>query len=163
MSETGCDNAPRHKGRLTTLQVALQCATENPATTTYSPLGAVNTKSLALNGSPIAINDSSTGGLTENMMGQGEIAISLSGNCLREDGTLTVMGAIERLWFNSVISGEKSPVILVEYARPVNTFVGYMMVSSVSIEDPTAEISTWTMELTLAQSDIYPPSLTATA
>jgi hypothetical protein len=163
MSETGCDNAPRHKGRLTTLQVALQCATENPATTTYSPLGAVNTKSLAYNGSPIEINDSSSGGLTENMMGQGSIAVSLSGNCLREDGTMTVMGAIERLWFNSCISGEKSPVILIEYARPVNTLVAYMMVSSVSIEDPTAEMSTWTMDLVLAQQSTYPPTLTATA
>ena len=162
MSETGCDNL-RHKGRLTTLQVALQCATENPATTAYQPLGAVNTKSLAFNGSPIEINDSSSTGLTENMMGQGAVNISLSGNCLREDGTMTVMGAIERLWFNSCIDGEKSPVILVEYARPVNTLTAYMMVSSVSIEDPNAEVSTWTMELVLAESKLYPPTLTLTA
>lgn len=159
-----CTNDRRHVGRITTLEVAFQCPDEDPAGATWTPIGAVTTKSMSIDGNTLEANDSAaSSGFSETQLGTSQLSISLSGNCLKSDGTASVIGQLERLRFDSVKQDlSEDPIILVRYARPINTLVGYMLINNISNEDPDSEYSTWSMELSLAPSPNYPPTLLPT-
>lgn len=155
-------------GRNSVLEVAIQCTTENPATTTFKPIGAVTTKSLSIEGNSQEVNDSSSSsGFTQNEISTSSLPISVSGNYVRDQTAYPNNVAISELFayrFNSVKQDlSEQPVILVRLTRPDLTFTGYMIINSISIEDPDADLSTFTMELALAISPTYPPTLVATA
>ncbi|AZU97929.1 hypothetical protein [Vibrio phage LP.1] len=160
----GCTNGQRHVGRITTLEVAFACPNEDPAGATFVPVGAVTTKSMSIDGNVLEANDSAaSSGFSENQLSTSQLSISLSGNCLKTDGTASVIGQIERLRFNAVKQDlSEDPIILVRYARPINTLTAYMIINSISNEDPDSEYSTWSMELSLAPAPLYPPSLVPT-
>lgn len=155
-------------GRNSVLEVAIQCTTENPATTTFKPIGAVTTKSFSLDGNSVEINDSSSSsGFTQNELSTSSLSLSVSGNYVKDptaypnDTTISDL-IVHR--FNSVKQDlSEQPVILVRLTRPDVTLTAYMIINSISVEDPDADLSTFTMELALAISPTYPPTLVATA
>jgi hypothetical protein len=66
--------------------------------------------------------------------------------------------------FNSIQQElSDDPIILVRYVRPDVTLTAYMLINSINVEDPDADLSTFTMELSNATSPTYPPTLVATA
>ena len=162
----GCDTK-RLVGRDSTLEVAIQCSTENPATTTFEPLGAVTSKNFSIDGTTIEANDSlSDSGFTETQLSTSSISLSVSGNYVRDPTAypnVTLIGELIKHRFDSVTVGlSEDPVILVKYARPDVTLTAYMIIVSISVEDPDAELSTYTMELTNASSKDYPPTMIVT-
>ena len=162
----GCTNK-RLIGRNSTLQVAIQCTNEDPATSTLLPIGAVTTKSFNIDGSALEANDSfSSSGFTESQLSTSSLSLSVSGNYVRDADNYPNATFISDLLihrFNSVNQTlSEDPVILVKYVRPDVTLTAYMIISSISVEDPDAEYSTFTMELVNATSPTYPPTLVKT-
>ena len=154
-------------GRHSLLEVAIQCQDEDPATTTFKPLGAVTTKALSMDGNVIEINDSSSAsGFTENQLATSSISLSISGNKVRDETSLpnaTLVAELMRFRFNSVNQSiSEDPVILVRLTGPDNTLTAYMVLTSISDDMPDADLSTYSMELVLATSPTYPPTLAAT-
>jgi len=155
-------------GRQSTLEVAIQCTTENPATSTLKPIGAVTTKSFSIDGNSMEANDSfSSSGFTESQLSTSSISLSLSGNYVRDPESYPNATFISELMvyrFGAVKQDlSENPVILIRYVRPDVTLTAYMVINSISVEDPDADFSTFTMELALATSPTYPPTLTLTA
>jgi len=163
----GCKN-PRLVGRDSTLQTAIQCTDEDPATSTLKPIGAVTTKSFSIDGTVIEANDSfSSSGFTENQLSTSSLSLSVSGNYVRDPESFPNATFISELLiyrFNAVHQDlSESPVILVKYVRPDVTLTAYMIINSINVDDPDADLSTFTMELSNATSPTYPPTLTLTA
>ena len=155
-------------GRNSTLSVAIQCQDNDPATSTLSPLGAITTKSFSIDGNVIESNDSfNSSGFTESQLSSSSLSLSVSGNYVRDADSYPNALFINQLLvhrFDSVKTDlSEDPVILVKYVRPDVTLTAYMIINSISVEDPDAELSTYTMELSLATSPDYPPTLVATA
>lgn len=151
----------RTVGRMTTMSVAIQDTTNDPSTSTLSPLGAITTKGFNIDGNNIEVNDSSnSSGFTESQLSSSTFTLSVSGNCIRDPSLfpndITIDALIEHR-FNCVVQGlGESPVILVEYKRPTKTLTAYMIINSISIDDPDADLTTFSMELSLATSPTYP-------
>lgn len=161
-----CDNK-RMVGRTSVLSIAIQCTDEDPATSTLQPLGAITTKSFSIDGNVLEANDSFAGsGFTENQLSNSSISLSVSGNYVRDpdsypNATFISELIIER--FNSVnVNLSQDPIALIKYVRPDVTLTAYMIINSISVEDPDAEFSTWSAEFSLATSPTYPPTLVAT-
>ena len=162
-----CKNT-RLVGRNSTLEFAIQCVDEDPALTTFKPLGAVTTKSFSIDGNSLEANDSfSSSGFTENQISTSSLSLSVSGNYVRDPDSFPNSGFISELLvhrFNAIKQDlSEDPIILVRYTRADVTLTAYMLVSSISVEDPDADLSTFTMELANAASPTYPPTLVATA
>lgn len=162
----GCTNK-RLVGRNSTLEVAIQCTTEDPATSTLLPIGAVTTKSFSIDGNALEANDSfSSSGFTESQLSTSSLSLSVSGNYVRDPDSYPNATFISELLvhrFGAVSQKlEEDPIILVKYTRPDVTLTAYMIISSISVEDPDAEYSTFTMELVNATSPTYPPTLIKT-
>ena len=163
----GCLNK-RLIGRNSTFEVAIQCTTEDPATTDFLPLGAITTKSFSIDGSVLEANDSfASSGFTENQMATSALTLSVSGNYVRDPDSFpnaTFISALLVHRFNSIKQDlSEDPIILVRYVRPDVTLTAYMLINSINVEDPDADLSTFTMELSNATSPTYPPTLVATA
>lgn len=162
----GCKNK-RMIGRSSTLEIAIQCTNENPATSTLLPLGAVTTKSFSIDGNSIEANDSfSSSGYTENQLSTSSLALSVSGNYVRDPNNYPNFLFISQLLvhrFNAVKQDlSEDPIILVKYVRPDVTLTAYMIINSINVDDPDADLSTFTMELSNATSPTYPPTLELT-
>ena len=162
----GCTNK-RLVGRNSTLEFAIQCTDEDPALTTYKPLGAVTTKSFSIDGNSLEANDSfASSGFTENQLSTSALSLSVSGNYVRDPDSYPNSGFISELLvyrFNAIKQNlSEDPVILVRYVRPDVTLVAYMIINSITVDDPDADLSTFTMELVNATSPTYPPTLTST-
>lgn len=157
----------RFVGRNTTLSVSIQGVDNDPALATLLPLGAVTTKSYSIDGNVLEANDSfNASGFSENQLGSSSLSLSVSGNYVRDPDSFPnaeFIDALERHRFDKVKQDlSEDPVILVKYARPGNTLLAYMIINSISVDDPDSEYSTYTMELSLATSPTYPPTLTPT-
>lgn len=164
---TDCNNI-RTAGRSSTMSVAIQCVTEDPATSTLLPLGPITTKSFSIDGNTLEANDSfASSGFTETQLGTSSLSMSVSGNYVRDPSAYPNFVFINQLLvhrFNSVKQTlSQDPVILVKYIRPDVTLTAYMIITSINVEDPDSELSTFTMELANATSPEYPPTLVATA
>lgn len=162
-----CKNK-RTIGRNSTLSVAIQCQDNDPAQAVLNPLGAITTKSFSIDGNALEANDSfNASGFSENQLGSSSLTLSVSGNYVRDPDSYPNATFINQLLvhrFDSVKQDlSQDPVILVKYVRPDVTLTAYMIINSISVEDPDAEFSTYTMELSLATSPLYPPTLVATA
>ena len=162
----GCPNK-RMVGRNSTLEYAVQCTDSDPAETTFKPLGAVTTKSFSIDGNSLEANDSfASSGFSENQLSTSSLSLSVSGNYVRDPDSYPNSGFISELLvhrFNSIKQDlSEDPVILVRYVRPDVTLTAYMIITSINVEDPDADLSTFTMELANATSPTYPPSLAAT-
>lgn len=149
-------------GRNALLEFAVQCVDEDPAGTTFLPLGAVTTKSLAVNGNVIESNDSfNESGFTENQMTSRTITLSASGNCVRntEDyaNAIFVDQLIDHFMDTADQTLSREPVVLIRYTRGNRQLVAYMLINNVNLEDPDAEYSTYSSEFSLATSPMYPP------
>lgn len=162
----GCTNK-RLVGRNSTLQVAIQCTDSDPATSTLKPIGAVTTKSFSIDGNVIEANDSfASSGFSENQLATSSLSLSVSGNFVRDPESYPNATFISELMVyrfsavNQTLS--EDPVILVKYVRPDVTLTAYMIINSISVDDPDAELSTYTLELSNATSPTYPPTLVAT-
>ena len=162
----GCPTK-RNVGRQKLLGLAIQCTSEDPATTTFKYLGAVTTKNHSIEGNTAEVNDSdSTSGFTESQVTSSSISFSASGNYVN-DGSLnenkTYINELRRYRFNAV-NGlmSEDPVVCLQYATYDDTLTGYFNIVSISIEDPDAELSTWSMEFALAPSPTYGPTLVET-
>lgn len=154
----------RTVGRNSRLHVAIQGVSNDPATSTLFPLGMVTTKSFAMNGNVLTANDSSNNSaFIENQMGTRELTLSVSGNYARNPADMPnelFINALQAhfMGLSADASLSQDPVILIKYIRPDKTLTAYMMINSISVEDPDAELSTFSMELSLAASPTYPPT-----
>lgn len=162
-----CQNK-RLIGRNSTLSVAIQCVDNDPSASTLLPLGAITTKSFSIDGNALEATDSfNSSGFTENQLSTSSLSLSVSGNYVRDPDSYPNATFINQLIvhrFDSVKQDlSQDPVILVKYVRPDVTLTAYMIITSISVEDPDADFSTYTMELSLATSPTYPPTLVATA
>lgn len=162
----GCTNK-RLIGRNSTLEFAIQCTDVDPATSTLLPLGAVTTKSFSIDGNELTANDSfSSSGFTENQLSTSTLTLSVSGNYVRDADSYPNAGFISDLLierFGAVAQDlSKDPIVLIRYVRPDVTLTAYMILKSISVEDPDAEYSTFTAEFSNATSPTYPPTLVKT-
>jgi len=154
-------------GRNSSISVAIQDPTEDPSTSTLKPLGAVTTKSFTIDGNSLEANDSSaSSGFTENQISTSSLSLSVSGNYVRDTTSYPNDAFISDLLVHRVNSIKQDlsedPIILVKYVRPDITLTAYMIITSISIEDPDADYSTFTLELSNAVSPDYPPTFVAT-
>lgn len=154
-------------GRNSTLQIAIQCTSVDPATSTLLPLGAVTTKSFSIDGNEMTANDSfSSSGFTENQLSTSTLTLSVSGNYVRDADSYPNAAFISQLLverFGAVQQDlSKDPIVLVKYVRPDVTLTAYMIIKSISVEDPDEEFSTFSAEFSLATSPTYPPTLAIT-
>ena len=157
---TDCKNI-RTIGRSSKINVAIACVDQDPSGLTLLPLGAVTTKSFNIEGNTLEATDSfASSGFTENQMGTSSFTISVSGNYVRDAGNYPNFMFISQLLkhrFNSVKQDlSQDPVIYVEYVRADVTIKGFMLINSISVEDPDAEFSTFSLELSNATSPTYP-------
>ena len=162
----GCQNK-RMIGRSSTLQIAIQCTNEDPESSTLLPLGAVTTKSFSIDGNVIEANDSfASSGYSENQLSTSSLSLSVSGNYVRDPDNYPNFMFISQLLvhrFNAVKQDlSEDPIILVKYVRPDVTLTAYMVINSINVDDPDADLSTFTMELSNATSPTYPPKLEIT-
>lgn len=162
----GC-KTKRFNGRDSLFEFAIQCPEENPATTDFLPLGAVTTKGFSIESDVQTANDSfNSSGFTENQSSTASLPISVSGNFVRDPDSYPNEGFITDLLiykFDSVKQDlSEDAVILVRITRPDVTLTAYMIINSISVDDPDAEFSTFSMELAVATSPIYPPTLVKT-
>lgn len=152
----------RAVGGLTKLYVAIQGVSNDPETSTLLPLGAVSTITFSIDGNVLEANDSLTSsGFTENQMGKSQVSISCSGNYVRDPSAYPNFQFINALQQHRIATVKQDisqdPVILVRVDAPDYTFTAYMLINSISIENPNSELSTFSMELSNATSPIYPP------
>jgi hypothetical protein len=157
----------RTVGRNSTLNVAIAGVSNDPSSVTMLPLGAITTKSFSIDGNTLEANDSfASSGYTENQLATSSLSLSVSGNYIRAADDYPNYTFINALLKHraTAISQDLStdPVILVEYVRPDITITFYALISSISVEDPDAELSTFTMELVNATSPDYPPTFVDT-
>ncbi len=153
-------------GRNSLLEVAIVDQSTDPSGVTFKPLGAVTTKSFSLDGNSVEVNDSaSSSGFTQNQISTSSLTMSISGNRVRDPASFPNATLIAELMvhrFEAVkqnLSGD--PVILVRLTQPDLILTAYMLINSISDEMPDADLSTFSMELALAISPTYPPTLTA--
>ena len=162
------DQNKRVIGRTSSMSVAIQNTTNDPATSTLFPLGAVTTKGFNIDGNVIEANDSfNSSGFTENQLASSSFTISVSGNYVRDPDLYPNFQFINQLLKHRFAAGvdptlSTSPVILVEYKRADITLTAYMIINSINVDDPDSDLSTFTMELSNATSPTYPPALTDT-
>jgi hypothetical protein len=161
----GYDNI-RMVGRNTTMYVAIQGPTEDPAGATLLPLGAVTTKSQSIEGNTLEANDSLVGsGFTEQQLASSSFSISVSGNYVRDPSLFpnyTFINALRKYRFQCATKElDKDPVILVVLEEPSGgvKVTAYMMISTISVEDNDSELRTFSMELVNAASPDYPPTM----
>ena len=154
-------------GRETALRIAIQCPTEDPATTDFLELGAVTQKSLTQDGNTIESNDSScASGYTEVQISTSSLSLSVSGNYLRAGlaGANEIpISDLQKYYNNSVRTDlSRNPIVLVQLAAPDVTFTAYMLISSISIDYADAENASYSMEFMNAPSPTYPPTFVDT-
>lgn len=161
------DTNKRLVGRNSTLSVAIQNTSEDPSTSTLLPLGAITTKSFSIDGNTLEANDSfASSGFSENQLSTSSLSLSVSGNYVRDPDSYPNAEFISALLvhrFGAIKQDlSEDPIILVEYVRADVTLTAYMLINSISVEDPDADLSTFTLELSNATSPTYPPTLVAT-
>lgn len=157
----------REIGGATKLYVAIQGVHNDPATTDFLPLGAVSSLSWSEDGNALEANDSLNGsGYTEFQRGKSTLGLSVSGNYVRNPSAFPNYLFIDALrkHFRNTVNKElnQDPIICVKVVEPTITTTGYFMIQSIGVEKPNAELSTFSMELALATSPLYPLTTTDT-
>lgn len=157
----GCPTRQNYIGRDATIEFALQCGDVDPATASFLPIGAVDTKSFELTANETSVFSDLSGGFDENLIVNSSFTISAEGYSIAEDGTLTNQTALYKYYFNAVQNSEQ-PTVLIRYTWPDVTLVAYMNISTFNRSDPSSDASTYTLNLTNAPSSDFPPTLTDT-
>ena len=157
----GCATLSKYIGRTATLEIALLCPDQDPATATYLPLGAVTTKSFELSANETSVYADDSGGFDENLIVNSAFTISAEGYSRSSDGTGSNQTAIYKYYFNSFADNEQ-PTVLIRYTWPDVTLVAYMNINAFNRSDPTDDKSSYTIGFSKAPSPSYPPTLTDT-
>lgn len=157
-------------GRVSRIEVAIQDPTNDPTdpSTIFKNLGAVQAKSIGLEGNQLQTNNSSsTSGFDEAQLGTSSFTISASGlyvdETFEDAANNTYIAELQSHYFSSIKPDlSESPIILVKYVRPDITITAYMIIASINVDDNDAELSTWSMELVNAPSPLYPLTVAPT-
>ncbi|MNU38980.1 Phage major tail protein 2 [compost metagenome] len=128
-------------GKSVLAEFALACGDVDPNTLTFLPLGAARNKSLTMSADTVdATADDSAGSFRDTLITYKTFEVSVDGVTARDDGT-TVN---QQLLFNHFVT-DPQPYVWLRLTGPINTVIGFCVLTEFSQEFPYDDIATYSM------------------
>lgn len=128
-------------GKSVLAEFALACGDVDPNTLTFLPLGAARNKSLTMSADTVdATADDSAGSFRDTLITYKTFEVSVDGVTARDDGT-TVN---QQLLFNHFVT-DPQPYVWIRLTGPINTVIGFCVLTEFSQEFPYDDIATYSM------------------
>jgi uncharacterized protein YjdB len=128
-------------GKSVLAEFALACGDVDPMTLTWLPLGAARNKSLTMSADTVdATADDSVGGFRDTLITYKTFEVSIDGVTKRDDGTTSN----QQLLFDHFVT-DPQPYIWLRLTGPINTVIGFCILTEFSQEFPYDDIATYSI------------------
>lgn len=128
-------------GKSVLAEFALACGDVDPLTLTWLPLGAARNKSLTMSADTVdATADDSVGGFRDTLITYKTFEVSIDGVTKRDDGTTSN----QQLLFDHFVT-DPQPYIWLRLTGPINTVIGFCILTEFSQEFPYDDIATYSI------------------
>ncbi len=128
-------------GKSVLAEFALACGDVDPMSLTWLPLGAARNKSMTMSADTVdATADDSAGGFRDTLITYKTFEVAIDGVTARDDGT-TVN---QQLLFNHFVT-DPQPYVWVRLTGPINTVIGFCVLTEFSQEFPYDDVATYSM------------------
>jgi len=128
-------------GKSVLAEFALACGDVDPMTLTWLPMGAARNKSLTMSADTVdATADDSVGGFRDTLITYKTFEVSIDGVTKRDDGTTSN----QQLLFDHFVT-DPQPYIWLRLTGPINTVIGFCILTEFSQEFPYDDIATYSI------------------
>ena len=128
-------------GKSVLAEFALACGDVDPMTLTWLPLGAARNKSITMSADTVdATADDSAGGFRDTLITYKTFEAAIDGVTKRDDGTTSN----QQLLFNHFVT-DPQPYVWIRLTGPINTVIGFCVLTEFSQEFPYDDIATYSM------------------
>lgn len=128
-------------GKSVLAEFALACGDVDPMTLTWLPLGAARNKSITMSADTVdATADDSVGSFRDTLITYKTFEVSIDGVTKRDDGTTSN----QQLLFNHFVT-DPQPYVWIRLTGPINTVIGFCILTEFSQEFPYDEIATYSL------------------